>query len=103
MWWDIAPNMKSEFEGWHSHEHMPERLAIPGFLRDTRWIALSGRPSYFVLYEAAKLATITRGPYLERLNNPTPVAPRPQSGFHLPANHRHHLRACCSRWQIVRA
>ena len=59
MWWDVAPEMKAEWEDWHSHEHMPERLAIPGFLRGTRWIALSGEPSYFVLYEAAKLATIT--------------------------------------------
>ena len=72
MWWDIAPEMQAEFEDWHSHEHMPERLGIPGFLRGTRWIALSGHPSYFVLYEAARLATITGGAYLERLNNPTP-------------------------------
>lgn len=72
MWWDISPEMKAEFEDWHSHEHMPERLSTPGFLRGTRWIALSGRPSYFILYEAARLATITGGPYLERLNNPTP-------------------------------
>jgi hypothetical protein len=72
MWWDILPEMKSEFEDWHSHEHMPERLAIPGFLRGTRWIALSGEPSYFVLYETSRLATIAGGAYLERLNHPTP-------------------------------
>jgi hypothetical protein len=72
MWWDIAPEMKAEFEDWHTHEHMPERLGIPGFLRGTRWIALSGEPSYFVLYEASGLETLTGGAYLERLNNPTP-------------------------------
>jgi hypothetical protein len=72
MGWDIPPKMKAEFEDWHSHEHMPERLAIPGFLRATRWIALSGEPSYFILYEAARLATITGGAYLEHLNHPTP-------------------------------
>jgi hypothetical protein len=72
MWWDVAPDMKAEFEDWHTHEHMPERLAIPGFLRGTRWIAASGEPSYFVLYEVAGLATLTAGPYLERLNDPTP-------------------------------
>ena len=76
MWWDIAPETKAEFEDWHTHEHMPERLAIPGFLRGTRWIALSGEPSYFVLYEAADLATLTAGPYLERLNDPTPWSRR---------------------------
>jgi hypothetical protein len=93
MWWDIAPEMKSEFEDWHSHEHMPERLAIPGFLRGARWIALSGEPSYFVLYEAAKLATITRGPYLERLNNPTPWSRR------MMPHHRNMVRSLC----LVRA
>jgi hypothetical protein len=72
MWWDIAPDMQAEFEDWHTHEHMPERLGIPGFLRGTRCIAYSGEPSYFVLYEAMRLATLTGGAYLERLNHPTP-------------------------------
>jgi hypothetical protein len=72
MWWTISAQMKAEFEDWHSHEHMPERLSIPGFLRGTRWIALSGEPAYFILYEAARRSTITSGKYLERLNDPTP-------------------------------
>jgi len=72
MWWDVAPEVRAEWEDWHSVEHMPERLAIPGFLRGTRWVAESGEASYFVLYEVANLATITGGAYLERLNNPTP-------------------------------
>jgi hypothetical protein len=72
MWWDIAPQMKAEWEDWHSHEHMPERARIPGFLRGTRWIADSDGPSYFVLYEVTNLGTMTGGAYLERLNNPTP-------------------------------
>ena len=93
MWWDLAPRMKAEFEDWHSHEHMPERLAIPGFLRGSRWIALSGRPSYFVLYEAAKLATLTRGAYLQRLNHPTPWSRK------LMPHHRNMVRSLC----VVRA
>jgi hypothetical protein len=72
MWWDVAPEVRAEWEDWHSSEHMRERLAIPGFLRGTRWVALSGEPSYFVLYEVAELATLTGGAYLDRLNNPTP-------------------------------
>jgi hypothetical protein len=93
MWWDVAPPMKTEFEDWHSHEHMPERLAIPGFLRGSRWIALSGEPSYFVLYEAAKLATITRGPYVARLNKPTPWSRK------LMPHHHNMVRSLC----LVRA
>jgi hypothetical protein len=93
MWWDITPEMQAEFEDWHSHEHMLERLAIPGFLRGSRWIALSGESSYFVLYEAAKLATIRRGAYLRRLNNPTPWSRK------LMPHHRNMVRSLC----LVRA
>jgi len=89
MWWDIAPGMKAEFEDWHTHEHMPERLAIPGFLRGTRWIAVSGAPSYFVLYEVAGLATLTGGRYLERLNDPTPWSRK------MMPQHRNMVRSLC--------
>ena len=89
MWWDIAPEMKAEFEDWHTHEHIPERLSIPGFLRGTRWIAESGEPCYFVSYEVASLETITAGAYLERLNNPTPW-----SRTMMP-HHRNMVRSLC--------
>jgi hypothetical protein len=89
MWWDIAPELKSEWEDWHSHEHMPERLGIPGFLRGTRWSALSGEPSYFVFYEVTNLRTITGGAYLERLNNPTPWSQK------MMPHHRNMVRSLC--------
>jgi hypothetical protein len=76
MWWDFPREMQPEIEDWHAHEHFPERLGVPGFLRGSRWIDLAGRPSYFIAYEAARLGTITTGPYLERLNNPTPWSRR---------------------------
>ena len=69
---DIVPEAIAEHDDWHTHEHLPERLAIPGFVRGTRWVALHGQPRYFVMYEVEQLATLTSGAYLERLNNPTP-------------------------------
>lgn len=89
IWFDTTPQAQAELEDWHTHEHMPERLRIPGFLRGTRWIALSGEPSYFVLYEAARLATLTSGPYLERLNDPTPWSRR------MMPHHHHMVRSAC--------
>ena len=89
IWFDTTPDVKAELEDWHSHEHMPERLRIPGFLRGTRWIAPSGEPSYFVLYEAARLAALTGGPYLERLNQPTPWSRR------MMPHHRRMTRSAC--------
>ena len=69
---DVAPEMIAEHDDWHTHEHLPERLSIPGFLRGTRWVALRGQPGYFVLYEVRQLATLTSHAYCERLNHPTP-------------------------------
>ena len=89
MWWDIAPEIRAEWEDWHTREHMPERLSIPGFLRGTRWVAESGQPSYFVLYEAERLETITAGAYLERLNNPTPWS------LKMMPHHRNMVRSLC--------
>ena len=87
MWWDIAPGVRAEWEDWHTHEHMPERLAIPGFLRGSRWS--SGRGSYFVLYETRSLQTLTRGAYLQRLNHPTPWSRK------MMPHHRNMVRSLC--------
>ena len=69
---DIAVDAIDEHDDWHTHEHLPERVSIPGFLRGTRWVAQHGRPRYFVLHEVEQIATLTSPAYLERLNNPTP-------------------------------
>ena len=69
---DVAADAIDEHDDWHTHEHLPERLSIPGFLRGTRWVAQQGRPRYLVMYEVEELATLASAAYLERLNNPTP-------------------------------
>ena len=68
---DVVPKAIPEHDDWHTHEHLPERLSIPGFIRGSRWVALHGQPRYFVIYEVEQLATLTSEAYLERLNNPT--------------------------------
>lgn len=69
---DIAAEAIAEHDDWHTHEHFPERLSIPGFLRGSRWIAQDGQPRYLVLYEVRDLAVLDSTAYLERLNHPTP-------------------------------
>ena len=73
---DIAPEAIAEHDRWHTHEHLPERLAIPGFLRGTRWVASAGEPRYMVLYEVRDLQTLASEAYLARLNNPSPWTQR---------------------------
>ena len=72
MWWDMAPAHRAEFEDWHSHEHFPERLRIPGFRRGSRWASATGGEGFFTLYELQSYDTLTSPAYFERLNDPTP-------------------------------
>ena len=72
MWWEIAPTDRIEFEDWHSHEHFPERLSLPGFHRGSRWADAAGGDGFFVMYELAGYETLTSAAYLARLNAPTP-------------------------------
>ncbi len=68
---DVEADAIAEHDRWHTHEHLPERLSIPGFRRGTRWLATSSGPLYMILYEVESLATLTSDAYLARLNNPT--------------------------------
>jgi hypothetical protein len=87
MWWNMAGDMRAEFEHWHSHEHFPERLALPGFLRASRWAAADGGEGFFILYELQDHAALSSPEYLARLNAPTPWSTR------LMPHHRNMVRS----------
>jgi hypothetical protein len=72
IWHDLLPEAKDDFYEWHNREHMPERTAIPGFRRGRRYIATTGSPEYFNLYEADIPEVLGGVDYLTRLNHPTP-------------------------------
>lgn len=88
MWWDMAPDVRPDFEDWHSHEHFPERLGVPGFLRASRWRSAAG-DRFFVIYELAGHDTLSSPAYLARLNAPTPWSTR------LMPHHRNMVRSQC--------
>src|SRR4051794_9340570 len=89
MWWDIAPASRSEFEDWHSHEHFPERMSIPGFRRGSRWASEDGGEGFFVLYELEAYEALTSPHYLARLNAPTPWSTK------MMPHHRNMVRSQC--------
>ena len=51
IWNDIVEEYDGEFNAWHTREHMPERIGIPGFLRGRRYEAIDAGIRYFTLYE----------------------------------------------------
>ncbi len=89
MWWEIEFAMRAEFQDWHSHEHFPERMAIPGFRRGSRWTDIEDDRRFFVLYELAEHATLASPAYRARLDNPTPWSVK------MMPHHRNMVRSQC--------
>ena len=71
IWQDLVPEAREDYYEWHSREHMPERLSIPGFRRARRFVAVVGGPEFYTLYEADSHDDVRGRAYLERLNAPT--------------------------------
>jgi hypothetical protein len=71
-------HMEEEFNAWYDEEHLPERLAIPGFRSARRWVAdiAPGQGKYLATYELDSAAVLGSPAYLARLNQPTPWSKR---------------------------
>ena len=90
MWHDIEPGKEAEYQLWHTREHMPERLALPGFLRGRRGVGPDlARQRYLTIYEGETLQVFRSAEYLDRLNRPTPWSARMAGHF------RNFLRVSC--------
>lgn len=72
IWHDIAEGGHEAYIEWHTREHMPERLSIPGFRTGKRLHAPQAARHVFGTIYAADDVEVFRSPaYLERLNHPT--------------------------------
>lgn len=76
LWGGIDPTREDEFNDWYTHEHIPERIAIPGFLRARRYVADHEDPRlagwrYFTLYEVNTSEVLHSDAYIAALNSPT--------------------------------
>lgn len=81
IWNGIAARAEDDFVAWHVHEHIPERVGLPGFLRGRRYVAVDGRPKYFNFYEAETPADFSSLAYRARLNAPTDWTKRVVADF----------------------
>lgn len=92
IWNDVRAGREAEFEQWFQGEHLAERLAVPGFLFGRRHAAISGASQYFNFYLTESPDVLTSRPYLERLDNPTPMTRRVMSEIFVNMN-----RTVCHR------
>jgi hypothetical protein len=82
IWHDIEAHGELEYNDWHTREHMPERVGIPGFEAGRRFVDWGlDRHRYFTLYEAATLDVLGSAAYRARLDAPTPWTQRVQPTF----------------------
>lgn len=48
---NIPADVEEDFNNWYNRQHIPERLAVPGFQSAVRYASLKGEPKYIALYE----------------------------------------------------
>jgi hypothetical protein len=92
IWHDIAEGCHDAYIEWHTREHMPERLSIPGFRTGKRLHApTASRYVFGTIYAADNVEVFRSEAYLARLNNPTPWTAKVAPSF------QNFLRVACDR------
>lgn len=71
FWSDIDDDYVLRYQEWHNCEHVPERVAIPGFLRGRRYRDAAGGAHFLMMYETAATSVLASDAYLAALNTPT--------------------------------
>ncbi|HSV19479.1 MAG TPA: hypothetical protein VLR71_13770 [Casimicrobiaceae bacterium] len=73
LWNDIRRAREPEYDQWHTLEHVPERVAVDGFLGARRYVNRAREQHrYFTLYDVAALAVFDSAAYHDLLDRPTP-------------------------------
>ncbi|SAL06019.1 hypothetical protein AWB78_07832 [Caballeronia calidae] len=71
IWNDCTEGREAAYEHWYQHEHLPERLGIPGFRVGRRYEAIDARLRFLTAYEVDHLDVLGSKEYRQRLENPT--------------------------------
>lgn len=96
LWHDIEASAEPDYHQWHTLEHMPERVSLPGFLRARRGVNWEHQHQrYLTVYEGAELEAFRSPEYLERLNKPTAWSSKMAPSF------RNFLRVACETVSTV--
>lgn len=62
-WTHVAPEREEEFNAWYDTEHLPEIVALPGFVQARRYVCAEATPKYLAWYDAVD-ETAEPGPHL---------------------------------------
>lgn len=82
LWNEFDPALLDEYECWHTFEHVPERLSVPGFLSAKRYAADDGEDRrFFTLYEIETLDVLETPAYQQLVEQPTPWSSKMRRSF----------------------
>jgi hypothetical protein len=81
IWNAITPEHEARFNAWYDGEHVPERLALPGFLEARRYRDAGSPHRYCALYDTDSPDALSSRAYLARLSDPTPATRSIMSEF----------------------
>jgi hypothetical protein len=64
-WTHVQPEREEEFNVWYDTEHLPQVVALPGFIRGRRYACDGAMPKYLAWYDTAD-ETVEPGPHLKQ-------------------------------------
>ena len=71
LWNDRSPSRR-DYDVWHTREHVPQRLTVPGITYAVRYVDGEGPlPRYFSLYALDDLSVLRHPDYVRLQQNPT--------------------------------
>jgi len=92
LWNGADSGRRKEYNLWHSREHVPERLSVPGMRSARRYVRSSGAlHEYLSLYEVETLSVLSSPSYRHLLENPTEWSRSMRPSF------EGFVRKCCLR------
>lgn len=77
LWNSISsPRLAPEYETWHTFEHVPERVGLPGFMEARRYRSVEQPANYFTCYRLYSLEALATPAYRDVVAHPTPWSAR---------------------------
>jgi hypothetical protein len=81
IWNDREDSIAARYEQWYVTEHLPERLAVTGFISARRYEAVNGSPRFFTSYDVESVDVLSSAEYLQRLASPSPLTREIMASF----------------------
>lgn len=97
FWSNIDPLDQLAFQRWHNCEHIPERVAIDGFLRGRRYRSTHDSDRFLMFYETRDAQVLGSAAYLAALNAPTARTREALAWFRKPARSVYRLEQTAGR------